>query len=142
MRFPTHCLRKGTVLYHGTRAADMFEEGGFAPRAPAWFSTSRNVAENFVNWNEGRCPRILVYRATRSIPKLVSIEDQHAMQQLVEFIERQVGFDLTSSPADLADELCNIHFSGWYIPNNYPEGDDIMLCDTDALELVERICVE
>lgn len=136
MRFRTHCLRKGTLLYHGTSAKEIFEEGGFAPNGPAWFSTSKDVAEHFIGWHKGPCPRVLVYRVMRNIPKLPTILSKDDMDALL-------WGKAAISSEDMADFVCNFrNFTGWYIPYNYPQSDDIMLCSTDALEFVERICLE
>ena len=137
-RFKTHCLRKGTLLYHGTRAREPFEEGGFAPNAPAWFSTSETVAREFVDWHEGPKARILVYRLTSNVPCLVTIEDKDDFQRLEDRIEEETGLGIGMGASDMAEAICErTHYNGWYIPYNYPSGDDILLCNTDALEFVE-----
>ncbi len=61
-------IPKGTLLYHGTSAEDVFEdpEEGEGLQGLAWVSTSEKVARYFVFWNTSGDttdrPRILVYR--------------------------------------------------------------------------------
>jgi len=123
---------KGYELYHGTRVEEDFE----IPNGPAWFSDSRSVAEEFVDWHEADGPRrILTYKVTTEIP-LVLIEDGTDMERLSEWLEEEHGLSLDGGSQEMAENLCQVEI-GWHIPYNYSSGSDTLLCDPDRwLELV------
>lgn len=115
----TVTLRRGMLLYHGTDAKEDFE----MPRGPAWFSNSIDVARWFSTWHDEARPRILVFKLKE---KLVLPEvTQDRSNEIWEIIEDQ-GID-----ADvLYNNICSKH-DGWIIPDNYPQGADIMICSPD-----------
>jgi hypothetical protein len=123
----TEVLPKGTVLYHGTAQ----EFPGMDLSLPAWFSTSRSVAEHFQSWHgedEGK-HRLLMFRATRPIrlPRIDGREDLERMEDMF-------GLQTSYGAEDIVDSLSQSGLPGWVIPHNYPDGDDILLAETDSIE--------
>lgn len=117
-------IAKGTELYHGTNSETIFE----FPEPPAWFTTSWEVAKYFSEYHsqEGK-PRIHLFRAQRRIQKILLIEQTEEWKRLMEEMKEETG-DPSEDPRDLARRLCQQGLNGWIIPDNYPNGDDIMLC--------------
>jgi hypothetical protein len=127
-------LRKGDILYHGTSVEERFEDEQGTPDGPAWFSDSVEVAEHFKSWWEHPHPRVLAYRVIEE-PKLVV---WWSIQDIEDWFEQERGIESPESPHDMADELCAAGYDGWIIPENYPEGADILLCFPERhLVLVE-----
>lgn len=121
----TKTLRKNTTVYHGTSVN--FDEKSEELYSPCWISTSHSVAQNFTSWHGGTCPRVLEYRLNKSL-KLA----------LIETAEDFAWFDPENDFTD-NEERCEAvleHFDGWIIPNNYPDGDDIMIGDSSVLEYI------
>lgn len=120
-----HMLSKGTILFHGTDDPD------YEPHeihGPAWFTTEKAVADHYARLNgEGR---VNTYRLTRDLklPLLATKSDIEA------FCER-CGID-RSSAEDIRDGAKRSGIPGWFIPNNYDPGDDILITDMTALEPV------
>lgn len=124
-------LPRGTVLYHGTGAPEKF----LIPTGPAFFSDSRTVAKYFSTWNGGEKPRVLRYKVSSKIQKLALIESQQDFDNLSEETGCEPGQDTES----LVAMVCGAGFDGWIIPNNYPDGADIMLCFPErSLKFVEE----
>lgn len=117
-------ISHGTELYHGTNSETVYE----FPEPPAWFTTSWEVAKYFSTFHcqEGK-PRIHLFRARQRIPKLLRIDTAKQFDDLMAVMKEKTG-DLSEDPRDLARSLCNKGFNGWIIPDNYSNGDDIMLC--------------
>jgi len=133
-------LVKGTLLYHGTKAPEDFDY----PDGPAWFSTARSVAEEFVSWHSWgddaeEKSRVLVYRVVKRIPRLVLIDSREDMDDLVRRLDDGMGDLEFAGPTDLAEATCDAGWTGWHIPWNYPDGSDTMICEpTEWLELIGR----
>jgi hypothetical protein len=123
----------GTLLYHGTQATEEFED----LIGPAWLSDDKAVATRFTAWNEeGGRHRVLVYKTTVAIDRLVMIRTPQDMARLI----RAVHADEYDGPPEIADAACDAGYNGWHIPNNYPSGSDTMLCEPESwLEFVEEI---
>lgn len=124
-RWPTDVIAKGTRLYHGTSARTRFEPD--VPEGPAWFSTSRDVAERFVDW-QGRAKdrRLLVYEVVARIPKLARVRSSGDMETLM---ERLVPWEPPESVEEMRDAMSRQdEFEGWFIHDNYGYGEpDILL---------------
>ena len=127
-------LRKGTLVYHGTDNDD-FDEEYASLDGPAWVSTSEAVARNFVlnrsGW--GGVKRIITYELGEDV-SLPVIRSQRAMAQFAE----DNGISL-NGVEEIRDSLLRSELPGWWIPNNYPDGDDILLKDTSILDHVKTI---
>ena len=114
-------IPRGTILYHGTSAADEFD----VLTGPAWVSDSEAVAREFVTWAGGDGPgRVLVFEVMREIPALALVTDEASMNQLRNEVDPDGE---TVTPTELAERVCD-EYNGWHIPNNYPSGSDTMLC--------------
>jgi hypothetical protein len=127
--FPTRAIPAGAILYHGTSSPEKFRR----PSGPAFFSDSESVARYFATWREGGGgkkgrPRILRYEVVHEISHLALIESTMAFD---DFSER-VGYGGDpESTEERVDMVCSAGFDGWIIPNNYPDGADIMLCQPE-----------
>jgi len=123
-------VQKGEVLHHGT------SESGFVhPDAPAWFSNAEAVARYFSDWRGGnpRKRRVLSYRATRRIPGLALVRDKREMDRLMEEV---APYEEPTGSEEMASAVCKSDYAGWRIPENYPEGNDTLLCsDSDVRSL-------
>lgn len=124
-------LPKGTFVYHGTDNDDFDDE--YDPLdGPAWVTTSESVAQNFVrnrsNW--GGTKRIIKYRLAEDV-YLPLIQSRYEMTELAE--EHGICLD---GVEEIRDSIMMSELSGWWIPNNYPDGDDILLKDTSLLDHV------
>lgn len=113
-------LPAGTELFHGTS-----EKGFLIPRGPAFFGDTYSVARNFTSWHRGEHPRVLRFEVTEEIPRLALIESQADFDRLAE----EAGLELDHGTESRIDLVCSHGFDGWIIPNNYPDGADIMLCE-------------
>jgi hypothetical protein len=118
----TYLIPKGTILYHGT--AEDFPAMDI--QTPAWFSTSRSVAENFQGWHGGEEGnfRILEYQVTKPI-RLPRIDGGDDLERL----EDMFGLRSQYGTEEILDSLPESGLPGWIIPHNYPDGDDILLAD-------------
>lgn len=115
-------LPVGTVLFHGTASKEKFR----IPKGPAFFSDAFSVGRYFATWHEGPKPRVIRLEVSDEVPRLALIEAKEDFDRLAE----SQGLD--SAPEDTesrVDLICGAVFDGWIIPNNYPEGADIMLCE-------------
>jgi len=110
----TQTLPVGHKLYHGTNA--VFEPEDDELIAPAWFSSSPSVAKHFA-----RGGRVLPYEVVAPI-KLPVITTKREREDFREMF----GIE-GDSAEDLADDMLRSGLPGWIIPNNYPDGDDILL---------------
>lgn len=121
----TYTIPRGTILYHGTSAKFSPEEID----TPAWFSTSESVADNFKTWHGGR-GKVYKYRTIKPIklPRLDSRDD---------FESFCYKFEIGDAPEDIVATILQTDLPGWIMPNNYPDGDDILLVSSDALEPVK-----
>jgi len=117
-------IARGTDLFHGTNSETIFE----FPESPAWFSSSFSVARTFANFHvqQGE-PRVHLFRVRTRIPKLLVIESKEQFDRLMDEMREATGED-TEDPRDLGRFLCKKDLNGWVIPDNYHDGDDIMLC--------------
>jgi hypothetical protein len=123
MRQSTVAVPAGTLLYHGTGWA-------FDPdeiMAPTWFSRSIHVARHFSRRSEGGKSRILGYRTGAEIVLPLI----RGAGQFDAFCERH-GIRPYSAE-DMADGVRRAGLAGWVIPDNYPDGDDILLVDLSTL---------
>lgn len=116
----TRKLDCGTRLYHGTSAPEDFS----IPRGPAWFSDATAVANRFQRWHEWSPsrPRTLVFSVSES-PELLLLQSRDDFDAFEDEHE-----ELPNDPAEMAEAVCRAGYDGWIIPDNYPEGADIMLC--------------
>lgn len=127
----THTIAPGTLLFHGTDS-DEFDEANDSLNGPAWLSDSDAVAKRFAQragWG-GRA-RILVYRVAEPI-ELPLVTSQNDIVALSE----EFALDLADIET-MRDSVQCSGLPGWWIPHNYPEGGDLLLTHTDALEFVE-----
>lgn len=127
-------IKAGTVLLHGTNSVD-FDERYESLRGPSWLTNSRTVAEYFARRSveEGATPRILSFRVTEDL-ELHEIRSPRAMQDFAE----EHGISLTGVE-DMRDTVETSGIPGWVIPNNYPDGDDILIADAGSLEHFETL---
>lgn len=129
LEFQTTTLNAGTLLFHGTSAEDFDEETDVLD-GPAWVSTSESVAKYFARRNKSGFARVVTYRlgVDVSLPEIQSSREmQHFSQE----------YDLSlDSVEDMRDSILSAGLPGWVIPNNYPDGDDIVLTDTSPLLFV------
>lgn len=131
MRFPP---LPGDILYHGTSSKESFEDDGETPDGPAWFSDGRAVAERFSTWHPGPNPRVIAYRVIDE-PNLKIITYDGDMIDLVGEDRFYDGLEVE----DLIDAVQDAGYDGWFMPENYPEGADIMiLYPSDFLEVIRR----
>jgi preprotein translocase subunit YajC len=122
-----YTIPKGTILYHGT--SEEFDPADLD--FPAWFSTSKDVAEHFESWH-GEGKHIHMYRVVRPIT-LPVIEGGEDRERFAETFN--VSFD---SAEDMRDTIQYSGAPGWYIPDNYgPEQPDILLVTSDGIKPVE-----
>lgn len=113
-------LPRGHKLYHGTNAS--FDPDDDDLIAPAWFSSSQSVARHFAR---GGAIREYVLTAPIVLPVITSRSDR------ARFFET---FDIADAGAeDMADDMGRSGLPGWIIPNNYPDGDDILLVNLLSL---------
>ena len=121
-------LKAGTILYHGTDNDD-FDEAADGLDGPAWLSQGLQVAQRFAARNSwGGQKRVIAYRLTEDVT-LPAIYSREEMEELAE----EHNIDLSGTEA-IRDSFANSSLPGWVIPHNYPEGDDILLQFTNALE--------
>lgn len=115
-------LTRGLLLYHGTSVEDDF----IVPDGPAWFSDSEDVAVRFSSWHDGGRPRVIGFEVVDA-PRLLLVR---STDDFTRFFENENGGDdCCGSPEDMAEVVCSRGYDGWTIPNNYPTGADIMLCE-------------
>lgn len=116
----TRTLAAGTRMFHGTDGADPPDWFGFA-----WFSDDPRVARVFA----GADGTIYEYVLTDDVDLLLLT----SADEIVDSISKISGLDPddieSMASSELADEVCSAGYDGWIIPKNYPEGDDILLCD-------------
>jgi GNAT superfamily N-acetyltransferase len=127
----TVLLKKGTILYHGT--AEAFPASQL--ETPAWFSTSRSVAEHFQSWHggdEGKF-RLLEFKVIKPI-RLPRIDGKEDLDRL----EEMFGLESSYGVEQILDTLPQSGLQGWIIPHNYPDGDDIMLADSYSIAFVKE----
>lgn len=117
----TTTLPIGHILYHGTN--EIFDDEDLI--FPAWFSSSREVASHFA-----RSGRIYSYEVEAPIT-IPTISDRNEMKVFCEM------FDIDrSSVEDIRDSMSKARLPGWIIPNNYQNGDDILLIHPHNLRLM------
>ena len=127
----TQVLPRGTVLYHGT--SQRFDPSGI--EMPAWFSTSESVAEHFQDWHGGEeSGKVLRYKVICPI-RLPRIDGKEEMEKFCEMIG--VNMEAYGSE-DIVDAMRNSSMPGWIIPDNYPDGDDILLASRECLEALDE----
>ena len=131
----------GKILYHGTSSFEDFEHDGYGtPDGPAWFSDGIEVAEYFKSWGSGPRPRILKYRVVAR-PNLFKFRDMKAIAKRIGLPREEYVFECNLEnyePGFFVEKICSIGYDGWIIPDNYPEGADIVICEPERfLELVE-----
>jgi hypothetical protein len=128
-----------TTVYHGTSA-------NFSPHhleSPCWVSTSIEVARTIIDYHEPfrnsndeeyedheKGKRIIEFATTRPL-RLLYVESKDTFFQ----IEDRFGFDM-NYPEAMAEAVCRLGYDGWYIEDNYLEGDDTLLCDASVLRFV------
>lgn len=113
-------LPVGTEIFHGTSA-----KGFLTPRGPAFFGDTYSVAKNFTSWHRGEHPRVLRFEVTQEIPRLALIETKEDFDRLAE----DLGLEDRGDTESRVEMVCGAGYDGWIIPNNYPDGADIMLCE-------------
>lgn len=123
----TFLLKKGTILYHGT--SQQFPASDIS--TPAWFTTSESVADHFKDWHGGEeASRVLVYKVIKPI-RLPQIDGKEDLDKLFHMFGAGGEF---YGAEDMVDFISDSGLPGWYIPHNYPDGDDILLVDSGNLE--------
>jgi hypothetical protein len=127
----TTTLKAGTLLYHGTDCDD-FDEVNDRLTGPAWLSTAAAVALHFAKRSGGwgGTKRVMTYRLTEDV-ELPEILSERARRDFAE----EHNIDLTGVE-EMRDSVERAGIPGWVVPNNYPDGDDILLVDTGVLEHV------
>lgn len=131
-------LRAGTVLYHGTAEPD-FDESDDGLDGPAWLSDSPLVAERFARRNASGSasrPRVLSYTLEVDV-ELHLIRSTVDIEMLAE--EHGISFD---GVEEMRDSVSDSGIPGWVIPNNYPEGADILIADTGVLRYVQTAVLD
>lgn len=126
-------LLEGDIVFHGTSSEARFEEeGDGTPEGPAWVSEGLGVAKWFESWMDGPVPRVIAYRVYRE-PQLFLWVTNEDLEEALE------ADDLNDwNPNELADEICALGYDGWIIPDNYPDGADILLCNPEEhLEVIK-----
>jgi hypothetical protein len=134
----TTTLKAGTVLYHGTAEPD-FEEADDDLDGPAWLTDSPAVAERFARRNASgpdSRPRVLSYtlevdvelHLIRSKADTTALEEEHGISFF--------GVE------EMRDTVVNSGIPGWVIPNNYPEGADILIVDTGVLRYMKTTVLD
>lgn len=122
-----HTLKAGTALYHGTSAD--FEEAYEDLDGPAWVSSSKAVALHFAKRsNSGGVPRIIEYVLTEDL----ELPDIYSSREMQDFAEEH-GIEL-GGVDEMRDSIAMSGLPGWILPHNYPDGDDILIVHTGALE--------
>ena len=109
----------GTKLYHGSPDYLQLED---VPDGPAWFSTSPAVARAF---SSRRPSRVFEYEVVEEITGLLLVSSQEDFVLL--FGEGEFEEIAAEGNLELAEAVINKGFGGWIVPQNYPEGDDILL---------------
>lgn len=122
------------MIYHGT-SGPAFEVDDYL-EGPAWVTESRAVAKNFAIGRHQKNPRILVYKLLRDVELLLA-DHVDVFSRLYEVMGGDAD-DVSNDTRELVEMVCDAGFDGWTIPDNYPDGDDTMLCDPP----VELIAVE
>ena len=122
-------LPAGTIVYHGTASEAEFT----SLRGPAWVTTRRAVAQWFASeWHGYGRRRILRFRL-RAPVRLQLIPDLDTL----ELVSENLG--VWGGSEEISSAFCargGVH--GWIVPDNYgPMQDDILLCDTSVLELLD-----
>lgn len=131
-----HTLKAGTTLYHGTDNHN-FEEDSSSLDAYSWVSTSRTVAEWFATRESWGGPkRVIEYRLSEDL-SLPEITSSREMQLFAE----EHSIDLGSTE-DIRDSARAAGISGWIIPSNYQDGDDIFIAGAHMLEYVGTSLLE
>lgn len=133
----TDTLPAGTLLYHGTDN-DNFSEAADQLEGPAWVSRSLEVAKRFATRSGGwgGTPRVVVYRTTDDLllPVVTGLPE---LDELAE--EFHLGL---TGVEEMRESIQLSGLPGWWIPNNYPDGDDILLSQTHALEYMGNHILE
>jgi hypothetical protein len=121
---PTATIEAGEILFHGTSSDSEFE----IPNGPAFFGDTFSVARNFSTWHEeGGDPRVLRFEVDKDIPNLALIESGKDFDRIAE----SLGLEPSGETQDRIDMVRDAGFDGWIIPNNYPDGGDILLFDPE-----------
>lgn len=121
MKLRTKELPRGLRLYHGTSVNEDFS----VPTGPAWFSDAKVVADRFKKWHNGPRLRVLSFWVTDS-PKLFLVRARADFDEFEEQHDEELN---GCGSEEMAEAVCRVGYDGWIIPNNYPEGADVMLCD-------------
>lgn len=122
-------IKAGTLLYHGTDCAGDFH----IPDGPAWFTWSREQAEEWAGWSEclpaGRTkgpPRIISARLSQNV-RLVDVEELEDWKNLC------LAFDMSEpSPGRLAQAMSDAGMDGWY------ESSEVMLTNPEKVLQPDR----
>lgn len=130
-------LTAGTLLFHGTSSTD-FDEQQDGLDGPAWLSDSEAVAERFAlrNQYEGSRPRVLTFVLEEDV-ELHLIRSAADLSEMAE--EHDISFD---GVEEMRDSVIDSGIPGWVIPNNYPEGADILMANTGALRYESTRAIE
>ena len=119
----TTILKAGMILYHGTQSPDFTTNLDF----PAWVSNHPAVAQTFVGWHGVSAnpkPRVMQYKLDYDVT-VILFRTANDMEQF----KASRGYeDEPMDPTELAQLVCSAGYGGWIIPDNYPQGADIMLC--------------
>jgi len=126
-------IPKGADLYHGTNVEEDFR----LPHGPAWFGDTFSVAKNFATYHSDEGPpRVYHFRARRRISGLILIESKDEYDRQMDELAEKTGH--SRNVRGDAEIVCDARLNGWIIPNNYPDGADIMLCrPEDWLEFID-----
>lgn len=124
-------LEAGTILFHGTDSDDLIEADDSLD-GPAWLSTSRSVATHFAkrSGGYGGKKRVVEYR----LAEPVQLHEILSSREMSEFAE-EYGISLCGV-SEMRESVADSGISGWIIPFNYQDGDDVLIADTSALEYV------
>ena len=130
-----HTIVRGTELFHGTSSPERFEKDGTF-EGPGWVSDDIRVAREFVR-GEGPAARVITFRAARDI-ELIEWRTGYEIEAFLAPTHGEDAF-YDMDMAEIAEAVCDAGYEGWIIPNNYPEGADILLCDPASVLELERI---
>ena len=98
------------------------------------------MAEHFEAWHGEENNHTLEYEVIKPIrlPRLDSREDLDALGEKFQLESLMNG----GGAEEMAYDMQSSVLPGWIIPNNYPDGDDIMLVSGDFIQPVDKEPVE
>lgn len=131
----TTLLPAGLILYHGTDNDD-FDPSEDNLEGPAWLTSSFEVAKKFASRTRcGGRSRVFQYVLGDGL-EVPDIRSSADMAKLA----AKYNLDL-SGTEEIRDSVADSGLSGWVIPQNYPDGDDILIVNTHVLDFIGEMPV-